>query len=41
MGLGIKYLKKREAVMKKHPMAYLYAAKRAGLTKRQARRSGR
>ncbi len=31
MGVHNKYLKEREAVMKKHPMAYLYEAKRLGL----------
>jgi hypothetical protein len=35
LALGGKYRKEREAVMKKHPMAYLYAAKRAGLVKRR------
>jgi len=39
VGLGSKYLKEREAVMKKHPMAYLYAAKHAGLIKREPRRT--
>lgn len=29
-----KYLKERETILRKHPMAYLYKARRSGLTKR-------
>jgi hypothetical protein len=35
--LRSKYLKDREAAMKKHPMAYLYSAKQAGIIKRTAK----
>ena len=32
-----KYLKERSAILKKHPMAYLYEARREGLGRRRAR----
>jgi hypothetical protein len=40
VGIRSKYLKEREAIIKKHPMAYLYAAKRKGLIKQGSRRVG-